>query len=625
MGATLVGFLRQGSDGSTRDSSSLVRVTPTTLRTVFLRLRELVPILLGIALLASLIKVSLAFVGKDLGYDEAYNLQVVDSLVGVGRYATFGVTRGFGPWDFDPQITTGFPLLLVLTPVWWASSGSLVMVRLLMLLIFVIYVLGLVILSRGATQRLLTVGAMAAPVLLVTPGYFGGALGELPAATLVLWFLIAARAGRLKTAALLIGLAVQTKFLVVVVAVPALFSLVWLGVREYPRPARCSLGLMIMAASPTVLFEFWRLIAFGGLAGYRGSLDELFAFFRYQSNSLADPVVPGGSVAQALNRMLQLLTPSAWLAVLLLSANSLLALLSWRRTAPMSESAESMRVTLITHSAVLAGSLLMATLWAFQSSQGAVRQVTPSVLIGIPALVVIAKSGVSRSQREHLAVWIFAATTLIASAAASTLSSGWRLDVDPFSDEQRQVLSVISQTQPRSIRAVGWWQFPEYQLFARLPATQWIEPTDQIALLDAGLREGGSVTAGEFLKECEEVLLSTSSVVVCRPVVPSYAQLEDLNVVAWGEQDAVLGETSNPQPSGFGGLWVMIEPEDPRALLAMQVLIDGSQIEVGEISTDGTVITALVPPSVYRTPGRHVIELRNAISGQVIPVGEFTL
>jgi len=32
-----------------------------------------------------------------------------------------------------------------------------------------------------------------------------------------------------------------------------------------------------------------------------------------------------------------------------------------------------------------------------------------------------------------------------------------------------------------------------------------------------------------------------------------------------------------------------------------------------------------VPPSVYRTPGRHVIELRNAISGQVTPVGEFTL
>lgn len=600
-------------------------MTPTTLRTLFLRLKDLVPILLGIAFLASLIKNSLAFVGRDLGYDEAYNLQVVDSLVGAGRYATFGVTRGFGPWDFDPQITTGFPLLLVLTPVWWASSGSLVMVRLLMLLVFVIYVLGLVILSRGATQRVLTVGAMAAPVLLMTPSYFGGALGELPAATLVLWFLIAARAGRLTTAALLIGLAVQTKFLVVVIAVPALLSLVWLGVRRSPRPVRFSLGLLIAAASPTVVFELWRLIALGGVAGYRRSIDELLAFFTYQSNSLADPVASDGSVVQALSRMLQLLTPGAWLAVLLLSASSVLALLSWRRTPPMNELSERMWVTMITHSAVLAGSLLMATLWAFQSTQGAVRQITPSVLVGIPALVVIAKSDVSRSRRDRHAVWIFATTTLFASAAVSTLSSGWRLDVDPFSNEQRQVFSVISQTQPKSVRAVGWWQFPEYQLFARLPATQWIEPTDQIAILDAGLREGGRVAASEFLRECEEVLLSTSSVVLCRPVVPSYAQLEDLKVVAWGEQNAVLGATSNPQPGGFGGLWVMIEPEDPRALLAMQVLIDGSQIEVGEISTDGSVITALVPPSIYRTPGRHVIELRNAITGQVIPVGEFTL
>lgn len=600
-------------------------MTPTTLRTLVARLKNFVPILLGIAVLASLIKILLAFVGKDLGYDEAYNLQVVDSLVGAGRYATFGVTRGFGPWDFDPQITTGFPLLLALTPVWWASSGSLVMVRLLMLLVFGIYALGLAILSRGTTQRLLTVGAMAAPVLLVTPSYFGGALGELPAATLVLWFLIAARAGRPMTAALLLGLAVQTKFLVVVVAVPALCSLVWLGVRRNPRPIRCAIALMIAAASPTVIFEVWRLIVFGGLAGYRRSVDELLAFFTYQSNSLADPVAPDGSFVQALSGMLQLLTPSAWLAVLLLAAISVLALLSWRRTPSMSEHAESTRETMITHSAVLAGSLLMATLWLFQSAQGAGRQITPSVLVGIPALVIIAKSDVSQSRRARDAAWVFAATTLIASAAASTLSSGWRLDVDPLSDEQRQVLSVISQTEPRSIRAFGWWQFPEYQLFARLPATQWIEPADQIAILDAGLREGGGVAAGEFLKECEKVLLSTSRVVVCRPVVPSYVQLKDLKVVAWGEQDARLGKTSNPQPNGFGGLWVMIEPEDPRALLAIQVLVDGSQIEVGEVTEDGSVITAFVPPSVYRTPGSHVIELRNAITGQVIPVGEFTL
>ena len=69
----------------------------------------------------------------------------------------------------------------------------------------------------------------------------------------------------------------------------------------------------------------------------------------------------------------------------------------------------------------------------------------------------------------------------------------------------------------------------------------------------------------------------------------------------------------------------MVEPEDPVALRAIQVFVDGTQIEVGDIAPDGKVITALMPPSVYRTSGRHVIELRNAITGQVIPVGEFTL
>ena len=612
-------------DGSARASPSLGHVTLSTPRAFFTWLQGFIPIALTLAVLLSLLKVLLAFVGTDLDYDEAYNLQVVDSLVGTGRYATFGVTRGFGPWDFDPQVTTGFPLLLALTPVWWISSGSLVMVRLVMLLVFLLYILGLVMLSRGATQRLLAIAAMVAPALAVTSDYFGGALGELPAAALVVWFLIVAQSGRPMTAALLLGLAVQTKFLVVVIAAPALISLMWLGVRTSSRPVRHFLGLMIAAASPTALFELSRLIAFGGLEGYRRSVDELFAFFTYQSNSLAGPVAPDVSHVQALNRMLQLFSSSAWLSVLLLAVMSIVAILSNGTTRPSGERAESPRVTVITHSAVLAGSLLMAALWAIQSAQGSVRQVTPSVLVGIPALVLLANSDRANSRRGHHAAWVVATTTLVMSVTASTLVSGWRLDVDPFSNEQRQVLSVISQTRPSSIRAFGWWQFPEYQLFARLPATQWIEPLDQIAILDIGLREGGDLSVDEFLKECEQVFLSTSRVVVCRPVVPPYAQLEDLTIVAWGEQNARLGETSNAQPNGFGGLWIMIEPQDPRAMIALQVLIDGSQIEVGEISSDGRVITALVPPGVYRTPGRHVIELRNAITGKLIPVGDFTL
>lgn len=71
-------------------------------------------------------------INSPIDYDEAYNLQIVDSLVKGKGYASFGSFRGNGPWLFDPYITTGPIVLLPLSIIWKISNGSLIVSHIFM-------------------------------------------------------------------------------------------------------------------------------------------------------------------------------------------------------------------------------------------------------------------------------------------------------------------------------------------------------------------------------------------------------------------------------------------------------------------------------------------------------------
>jgi hypothetical protein len=586
------------------------------------RVTRLTAFLLTAFVLAALARVALQFIGHDLGFDEAYILQAVDSLVGTRRYASFGAARGFGPWDFDPNLTTGPTLTLLLVPIWWITSGSLVAIRLVMLAIFVTYCGGVFVLTRGLSFRWAATGLLLTPAILVAPAYLGGALGELPGSALFVWAFVAVRSGRFRLAACLVGLTVQAKLAFLTMAVGVLFPIFWSLRRSRIATRSEILRLIGVALLPSMLFESWRFASLGGWSGYLNSIDELRAYVAEQNMDLFGGWTAGGRHLLKWNNFVALFPTPLWLLIIvsaLLCLSELMCRLVGKRG-----NLPFLPFDYELIGAVVSG-LVMFLGWWTQSVQDSPRQALAVVLVSVHSLLLFAARSVrtwSRPVRFYLSLPIAFLGLL---AVTSAFGGPWKADVNPVSRSHQEIATLIREEKATSLLARGWFQFPELQLLARIPAVQWIEPDGQVAILDGELLYGGGVSEREFLASCDEVLLRVDWTVVCRPRVPDYAALRDVSVVTWGEQESRLGQTSNEQPNGFGGLWIMIEPEDPTALLALQVLIDGSQIEVGEISSDGSVITAFVPPSVYRTPGRHVIKLRNAITGQVIPVGEFTL
>ena len=75
---------------------------------------------------------------KPWGFDESYNLQIVQNLRLGNGYSTNGAFRGSGPYLFDPYISTGPSVLL---PIWLISiivRNVLLASRLVMLAYFLL-------------------------------------------------------------------------------------------------------------------------------------------------------------------------------------------------------------------------------------------------------------------------------------------------------------------------------------------------------------------------------------------------------------------------------------------------------------------------------------------------------
>jgi len=571
-------------------------------------------------------RVLLGFLGQDLWYDEAYTLQGVDSLVGQRRYATFGVIRGFGPWDFDPNLTTGPAVTVPLAPVWWLTSGSLLAVRLAMLSVFLAYCAGTIALARTVTQSLALQSITLLPALIIAPEYLGFALGELPGATFIVWALVLSSRGRFGWSGLLLGLAVQAKLAFAPMVGVLVVVMVYQAIRR--RSGRSAVRILVMTALPTLILEVWRLWTFGGISGYRRSIDEARSYIADQNLNLYGLWTDNDAHWTKIDNFVGLLPGVGWalfggslLIVVFVAVRSLVQQLK-----AVSRSARNAVTTPgAPQFAPVVGGVLVFIGWLTQSRQLGARQVVGVFLVCAPLALIEGRRALEALTERSRRVVVGLGASLAFLLALQPVLSNWSVDVDPVSQRQREVVKIIEETGTTSLLADGFWQYPEYQLLARVPAVQWVEPTGQLAIFGVAPRKYPVFLRGEPEDNCDAILLEEDDVTVCQPRVPNYEELAGVRIVAWGEQDAVLGETSNEQPNGYGGLWILVEPEDPVALRALQVFIDGVQIEVGQISDDGTVITTFVPPAVYRTPGRHVIELRNAISGQVIPVGEFTL
>lgn len=493
-----------------------------------------------------------------LNYDAAYNLQVVDSLVKGSGYATSGAVRGQGPWLFDPYISTGPTVLLPAALMWWLSGGSLVAVHLLMLVFFGLYIVAIIGLVGWERENPLAAASAVALPLTMTfnPGTVLGAvpgaapvslafwpgmvLGEIPAAALMMvaaWALVRDRPW---VAGLALGCAVQAKVSFGLAGL--ILAGMWLLAlfAEKPRGWHRSIGGFILAGVlPTLLFELYRFLSFGTVAGWLGSLTELGQFLDRQNvQNWLKPHHLGIKVGG----FVQALESPGWLAVIcaLGGVCAFTAAARWpgqeppAHTHPHADGAAipagatsscHLAVHLAVHLGLVIGGTLMLWAWLGESRQESSRQATPALLLTLPSLGCIIGSLCTEARLKlgltpfgHLIMRSLTALFLMCLLLALLARSAALLRHDTSyarAAEQHHVAAIIRDADASSIVARNWWQNPEFVLLTGLPAIPPGASPRQLLIFQDYESFLSGVSREEHRRRCGGVLYESPTTLVC--------------------------------------------------------------------------------------------------------------
>ncbi|WP_167132217.1 glycosyltransferase family 39 protein [Paramicrobacterium chengjingii] len=227
--------------------------------------------------------------------DEAFNLTVPLNLVNGLGYTSDGTLSGSQLTPFDPRISTGPVVLLPITAVIALGADPVIGGRLVVLLFYAALVAGLWRLGGRLGGRWAALAAVCVPLGWNT--WHSGSpiqspvdiLGEVPAAAFLVWaFVVLRRYPWL--AGLFIGLAMQTKLLGALAAIPIALAIYLLADDGFIRRALRVVLCALVAVIPNVLYGLWKLVALGPLA-YWTNLKEFYWFFRSGGQNI-DPVDP---------------------------------------------------------------------------------------------------------------------------------------------------------------------------------------------------------------------------------------------------------------------------------------------------------------------------------------------
>ena len=449
-----------------------------------------------------------------LEYDEAFNMTVVENL---GERFLYGTNGALGqpigvPVPFDPYITTGPTLLLPAAIAWWLFDGAVWATRLVPASFFVLYLVGAWSATRGLVGRWYRLLVLLGPFALVVPMAFEHAafvptrlIGETAAATMILWGVLFAERGRLWWGGVLVGLAVQTKY---VAAIPAMIVILIMIVVIISRSRdgaarRCSVWVM-GAAAPTLLFELSRLMTLGW-DDYRANIDATFNY----SQSVAQ--IGDKGTSDAMSKMTSLGNMFETHSFLVLGSLIfvLVGIASFIVVAPAVPNTEPARrwtMPIVVSSTVLTGgaSLLF---WLLIVQERSGRHALPGLLLLFPGLALLLGHLVQAIEPRRFARLPIAGALFVASGflvTDSVVKSINGLGRESILDEQVRVADLLVGSGTPSLDVDGWWQRPEFQILTDLDIETPSIPTD-ILIFDS-IQGAYALGSGDMRQFTESVL-----------------------------------------------------------------------------------------------------------------------
>ncbi|GAA2932440.1 hypothetical protein GCM10010458_14250 [Microbacterium luteolum] len=390
--------------------------------------------------------------------DEAFNLTVPRNLLAGLGYSSDGALSGSTITPFDPRISTGPVVLLPVALLLATGIDPVIAARLIPLAYWVLLLAGLAVIGHRIAGRWAALLAVAVPLAFtagagVSP-IQGPAdlLGEIPAAALLVWALIALPR-RAWLAGLLVGLAIQAK-LIVLLALPAFAVALWVlsdgtgwaRIRDLLRRAWLPL---VLVAVPTLLFELVALASLG-FSGFVEHLRNLVNFVRSggQGDAATSVFQKLGALADSWSLPGVIAAVGAVIAIGLAAAG---VVLRWRSATPAE------RIVIAYALAAFVGALAFVGWWATASRLPLwVRHPAPGVFAFFPIIAAVAVWAVVRMPRGR-AIRIVGVAAV--SALALVVAAGG-------------VLHVAAQFAPRTLITL------EEQRTGVAPLAAWVEDND---------------------------------------------------------------------------------------------------------------------------------------------------
>lgn len=591
--------------------------------------------------LSAFVLISLGYhsLATPLGYDEAYNLQVVDNLIKGKGYASYGAIRGEGPWVFDPHVTTGPVILVPLAVSWWITGGSLLTIRMVMLLFSSTYILA-ILNFVGITREKLAISAVAVASPLIVVFSPERVLGEVPAAAAIIWAAYGVSKNKPLIAGLAVGLAVQIKLAYGLAGAAVLLS--WLVVMISAKNTHWFRNVLVAgaaAAVPTICFEFYRFISLGSINNYADSLGELRVFLVGEKiGNWLDPNAIGTKIVG----LYQSIVFPGWIAVALAAVVLWIAvvIVALSSRAQLPDDADPQRTgikeslinySIAAHVGLTTGGLLMLWGWFTQSSQLASRQGLPALLLFLPTLATVCACVITSGNLFTTLTsswrWILRAMAGVGLACliVALILKGVYIFRDTSGvsglEEQRRVAELIRKSGATSIAVDGWWQNPEFQLLTGLPGIPIGYGSDRQLLVVQNYQV--ALTGTDWVKykaDCADVIYESPDALLCWPL-PVSPVAADFKIVDWGPKSTSAGVVPNIQPDGGAGIWISIEKGDK--LGPVKVLFSGRPATASYQTPSGDLITASIQPRQFLDPGYKDVAIKQMSTGKIVPVGKF--